>query len=136
MATRHSRSQTSLRPTPPNSKSLLQKIAEGFRKIQDLEGSKQVVLYSTRGAGTNALPSKGFHKSLDSFIREFHTPFREDPLNSELEKALHYSEYKDTLEILYNHTGFTDPAACGIPQKAFASSSSSRIGTTRCSGSN
>lgn len=102
-----------------NSKSLLQKIAEGFRKIQDLEGSKQVVLYSTRGAGTNALPSKGFHKSLDSFIREFHTPFRQDPLKSELEKALNYCEYKDTLEILYAHTGFTERASFAAFLKSF-----------------
>ena len=65
-----------------NSKSLLRKIADGFRQIQNLDGTKQVILYSTRGAGTNALPSKGFHKSLDSFITEFQTPFRQDPLNS------------------------------------------------------
>ena len=91
-----------------DAKSLLRKIAEGFRKIEPLDGKKQVVLYSTRGAGTNALPSKGFPKSLDAFIREFQTPFREDPLNGDLEQALNYSTYKATLETLYAHTGFQD----------------------------
>ena len=94
-----------------NSKSLLRKIADGFRQIQNLDGTKRVILFSTRGAGTNTLPSKGFHKSLDSFITEFQTPFRQDPLNRELENALNYSSYKDTLEILYAQTGFKDWAS-------------------------
>jgi NACHT domain len=91
-----------------NPKSLLRKIAEGFRQIEGLEGLKTVVLYSTKSAGTNALPSKGFNKSLDSFLKEFHTPFREDTLNSDPEKAANYTVYHEILETLYVHTGFSD----------------------------
>ena len=91
-----------------NPKSLLRKIAEGFRQIEGLEGSKTVILYSTKWAGKNALPSKGFKQSLDSFLSDFHTPFREDPLNSDLEKALNYDKYRETLETLHGHTGFSD----------------------------
>ena len=91
-----------------NPKSLLRKIAEGFRQIEGLEGSKTVILYSTKSAGKNALPSKGFKQSLDSFLSDFHTPFREDPLNSDLDKALNYDDYRETLETLHGHTGFSD----------------------------
>jgi hypothetical protein len=91
-------------------KSLLQKIAEGFRQIQGLEGTKTVVLYSTRSAGTNAQPAKGFTKSLQAFLKDFHAPFREDPLNSDTEKAANYREFQGILDILEAHTGFSDRA--------------------------
>ena len=51
---------------------------------------------------------RDFNQSLDSFLKDFHTPFREDPLNSDLEKAANYAEYRETLEILYGATGFSD----------------------------
>jgi hypothetical protein len=91
-------------------KSLLQKIAEGFRQIQGLEGTKTVVLYSTRSAGTNAQPAKGFTKSLQAFLEDFHAPFREDLLNSDIENAANYREFQGILDILEAHTGFSDRA--------------------------
>jgi hypothetical protein len=46
---------------------LLSKLAAGFRKIQNLGGTKSVILHSTKRAGVTAQPAKGFNKSIESW---------------------------------------------------------------------
>ena len=72
-------------------KSLLQKIAEGFRQIQGLEGTKTVVLYSTRSCRDKRPARQRIHQEPAGVFEGFSRAFsRRSALNSDIEKAANY----------------------------------------------
>ncbi|MCK9192893.1 MAG: ATP-binding protein [Nevskia sp.] len=86
---------------------LLAKLAAGYRTIEADGGTKSIVLFSTKGAGTNRQSAKGFDKSLSEFVVDFHTPFT-NTSSIDVRVAPNYSEYKSILTSLMAASGFTD----------------------------
>ena len=88
--------------------SLLAKLARGYSQIATEDGQKEILLLSTRGAGTNRQPQKGFAKSLADFIAEFHEPFVLDAAVTTVQQATGFDEYKPILEHLLKTSGLQD----------------------------
>ncbi len=91
-----------------DSASLLAKLARGYEQISIEPGQKEIILLSTRRAGSNRQPSLGFDKSLTEFISEFHKPFINAPEITDIRKATRFSEYEPILECLLIHSGLKD----------------------------
>ena len=91
-----------------NSTSLLSKLARGYQQVVGESGQKEVVLLSTRRAGTNRQPGLGFDKSLTEYINEFHQPFTEAAEITDIRQAVAFAEYESTLERLHTASGLKD----------------------------
>ncbi len=57
-----------------DSTSLFPKLARGYQQVVGEPGKKEIVLLSTRRAGTSRQHKLGFDKSLTQFLNEFHQP--------------------------------------------------------------
>lgn len=91
-----------------DSTSLLAKLAQGYRHVVGEEGRKEVVLFSTRKAGTNRQPKQGFSKSLAEFLTDFHQPFVDDPTTTNVRQATAFAEYEPILDHLLTGSGLRD----------------------------
>lgn len=90
------------------STSLIAKLARGFRQVSTEDGSKEIILFSTRKAGINRQPGSGFDKSLSQFITDFHQPFVCDPLMTHIQQAPAFAEYEAILDRLLTASGLRD----------------------------
>ncbi len=88
--------------------SLIEKLARGFLKIRGESGTKEILLYSTRKVGKNKQPTKGFPKSLENFLLEFHTPCIDPGAPADIRTSPRYSEYSEILDRLKSASGLTD----------------------------
>jgi hypothetical protein len=87
---------------------LLRKLARGYEQAASGPGTKEVILFSTRKAGSARQPSKGFDKSLAEFLTEFHTPFVNDEGVLEIRQGVRYPEYQPTLDRLIVASGLNE----------------------------
>jgi len=88
--------------------SLIAQLAHGFRQVSREPGRKEIILLSTKKAGTNRQPRMGFAKSMDEFLAELHTPFIEHAGFSDLRQVPSFAEYEPTLERLRSASGLVD----------------------------
>lgn len=91
-----------------DSTSLLAKLARGYRDIAGLVGRKEIVLFSTRQAGTNRQPGQGFDKSLSEFINDFHQPLVQAEDSVDIRRIATYTEYSAILNRLLTASGLRD----------------------------
>lgn len=87
---------------------LIAQLARGFRQISSEGGWKEIILLSTKKAGTNRQPSRGFDKSLVEFLEEFHKPLIAQAGLLDLRKVPSFAEYEPILERLRSASGLTD----------------------------
>lgn len=85
---------------------LLAKLARGYRDIVREPGTKEIILLSTRRAGTNKQPASGFDKSLAEFISELHQPWI-DSTNTSIQDLDRFAEYQSVLKNLHTASGLT-----------------------------
>lgn len=92
---------------------LVAQLARGFAELEarGVSGSAEVVLLSTRVAGTNKQPKAGFDISLEAFLGDFLEPFVADESVTDYRQASNYNSFKDTLEKLSQSAGVADPLA-------------------------
>lgn len=88
--------------------SLLEKLTRGFRQVSNQVGRKEIVLLATRKPGTSRQPAIGFNKSLEEFLREFHSPFIADEKFDDIRQALRFAEYEPILNRLLSSSGLCD----------------------------
>ena len=88
--------------------SLIAQLARGFQQVSKESGRKEIILLSTKKAGTNRQPGMGFAKSLAEFLDELHTPFIAHAGLSDLRQVLSFAEYEPTLERLRSASGLAD----------------------------
>jgi len=83
---------------------LLAKLARGYRDIVKEPGTKEIILLSTRRAGTNRQPASGFDKSLVEFISELHQPWI-DSADASIRDLDRFGEYQSVLTNLRTASG-------------------------------
>lgn len=83
---------------------LLAKLARGYREIVNEQGTKEIILLSTRRAGTNKQPASGFDKSLEEFISELHQPWI-NSADASIRDLAQFAEYESVLTNLHNASG-------------------------------
>ena len=88
--------------------SLLEKLARGFRHVASEAGQKEIVLLTTKKAGTSRQPAKGFNKSLDEFLKEFHAPYVADEKFDDIRQVPMFAEYEPMLSRLQSSSGLAD----------------------------
>lgn len=88
--------------------SLWAKLARGYQQIHAEHGKKVVELLSTRSAGANKQPAKGFPYSLQQFITEFHELYVASAPDVTLETISSYSRYEKTIEKLFSKSGIAE----------------------------
>jgi len=98
----------SLVTTEENSTSLFAKLARGYRKVVSEDGRQEIILLSTRRAGTNRQPGRGFDKSLAEFIEEFHQAYVDDESVKDVRQATRFDEYEPILRHLLAASGLRD----------------------------
>ena len=96
-----------LTTTEDDSASLLAKLARGYRDIVGEPGRKEIILVSTRRAGTNRQPSCGFDKSLAEFIAELHQSWLQAEAAS-LQSLPSLAEYEPILVRLLSASALKD----------------------------
>ena len=86
--------------TDGDSASLIAKLARGYKRIRGQPGHKEIILFSSRRAGTNRQSSQGFTKSLTEFLDEFHRPLvdMEEPVD--IERLTAFNDYRAILDSL------------------------------------
>ena len=91
-----------------DSTSLLSKLARGYQQIRRKPGQKEIVLFSSRQAGTNRQPGRSFTKSLTEFLDEFHRPLvdMEEPVDTERLAA--FNDYRAILDSLGDAASLPD----------------------------
>jgi hypothetical protein len=97
-----------------DSTSLLAKLARGYEQIANEPGQKEIILLSTRRAGSNRQPGLGFDKSLTEFINEFHKPFVNASEITDIRMASRFEEYEPLLERLLTESGLKDINALSL----------------------
>ncbi|UFS72475.1 ATP-binding protein [Geomonas sp. RF6] len=86
------------------STSLVAKLAQGYRQVKAQRSGMEIVLLSTRRAGTHRQPSQGFTKSLAEFLAELHAPLVKSK-DCKVEDLPLFEEYKNILELLRKSAG-------------------------------
>lgn len=84
---------------------LIEKLARGFRQVSSENGRKEIILLSTRKAGTNRQPQKGFDRSLKEFLDEFHGPLLNSPDAADIRDAAAFDQYRPIVERLLAASG-------------------------------
>lgn len=87
---------------------LLSKLGRGFQQTASGQGRKEVILFSTRKAGSTRQQSRGFDKSLAEFLKEFHSPFVNDEGMLDIRQGIRYPEYQQILDRLITASGLND----------------------------
>src|SRR5215510_9161459 len=88
--------------------SLIAQLVRGFRQVSREPGRKEIILLSTKKAGTNRQPGMGFAKSLAEFLDELHRPFIAHAEMSDLRQMPSFAEYEPILERLRSASGLAD----------------------------
>jgi len=91
--------------TPDDSSvSLIAKLAHGFQRVSGEPANTEIILLSTKKAGTNRQPTKGFDRSLAEFLEEFHGPFIADLALADLTEVPSFPDYQAILGHLLSAT--------------------------------
>lgn len=90
-----------------DSTSLLAKLARGYHDIVGEPGRKEIILVSTRRAGTNRQPAYGFDKSLAEFIDELHQPWVRAN-NTKIQNLPSFTDYESILLSLLHTSALED----------------------------
>jgi len=84
---------------------LIAKLASGFSRVSGEPGSKEIVLLSTRKAGSNRQPAKGFPRSLEEFISDVQEPLTKGLPSADIRENPRFPEYKEIVNQLLQASG-------------------------------